>query len=155
MIEKDGSDFVRIYNDLEKYPALADVALALDISIKTVRNKAGFIRSLSKADSASPKLAIRGNVNDSPMSESAEKFQADWVAEDCIEELRRIAEIDRRWSSRVITSAIMRDALKLHGVNFTELLKSSSARPASSFPVSSTQWSATLLTTHRLTTTDA
>jgi hypothetical protein len=94
MIEKDGSDFVRIYNDLEKYPALADVALALDISIKTVRNKAGFIRSLSKADSASPKLAIRGNVNDSPMSESAEKFQADWVAEDCIEELRRIAEID-------------------------------------------------------------
>jgi hypothetical protein len=49
MIEKDGSDFVRIYNDLEKYPALADVALALDISIKTVRNKAGFIRSLSKA----------------------------------------------------------------------------------------------------------
>ena len=39
--------FIEAYNDLETYPTLADVAKHLGSSIKTVRNKAGFLRTLS------------------------------------------------------------------------------------------------------------
>lgn len=88
------SEFIKVYNDHETYPSMADVAEALGISIKTVRNKAGMLRNLSKSDPTAPKLIMRPNVNDNPMSEDSSKFMEHWTAEDCMNELRRIAEID-------------------------------------------------------------
>jgi hypothetical protein len=88
------SEFIKVYNDHETYPSMADVAEALGISIKTVRNKAGMLRNLAKSDPTAPKLIMRANVNDNPMSEDSSKFMERWTAEDCMNELRRIAEID-------------------------------------------------------------
>lgn len=88
------SEFIAVYNDHETYPSMADVAEALGISIKTVRNKAGMLRNLAKSDPTAPKLIMRPNVNDNPMSEDSSKFMENWTADDCIAELRRIAEID-------------------------------------------------------------
>lgn len=34
--------FIEVYNDTEGYPSIADAAKSLGISVKTVRNKAGF-----------------------------------------------------------------------------------------------------------------
>jgi len=86
--------FVEVYNDLESFHTLADVSNELDISIKTVRNKAGFLRNLAKSDPAAQKMILRAPTSEVPMSEDTSKFMADWTAEDCIEELRRIAKID-------------------------------------------------------------
>lgn len=87
-------DFIRIYNDLENYPTLSSVADELGISIKTVTNKAGFIRSLSKTDETAPKVIVRSSRSDMPLSEDTSRFMGDWGPDECINELRRIAEID-------------------------------------------------------------
>lgn len=86
--------FTEAYNDLEKFPSVADVAEHFGISIKTVRNKAGFIRTMGKSDPTAPKLIRRANINDNPMSEDASKFMEHWTPDDCINELQRISEID-------------------------------------------------------------
>ena len=98
--EFDVIAFVAIYNDLEKYPTLAKVAEALGVAIKTARNKAGFLRSLSKTDASAHRLILRSVSSENPMSEDSSKFMKDWTAEDCIAELRRICEID---PDRVVT----------------------------------------------------
>jgi len=98
--------FIEVYNDLETYPTLADVASELDVSIKTVRNKAGTLRSLAKGDSTATKLILRASMAEVPMSEDASKFMIDWTAEDCIKELRRIAQID---TEKVITRNYFRN----------------------------------------------
>ncbi|OYV37533.1 MAG: hypothetical protein B7Z80_12610 [Rhodospirillales bacterium 20-64-7] len=87
-------DFLSIYNDTSFYPTIADVATKLGISIKTVRNKAGSLRSLTKTDPTAPKVITRATVNDSPMSEDSSKFMGSWTKEDCIAELQRVALID-------------------------------------------------------------
>lgn len=93
-IESGIDTFIEAYNDTEKYHSIADVAKFLGISIKTVRNKAGFLRTLSKNDPSAKKVIMRSPVNEIPMSEDTSKFMKDWTAEDCIAELHRIAEID-------------------------------------------------------------
>jgi len=85
---------------------MADVAEALGISIKTVRNKAGMLRSLAKTDASAPKLISRTSVNDNPMSEDSSKFMEHWTPEDCINELLRIAEID---SEKIVTRNYFRN----------------------------------------------
>lgn len=91
---KNVADFLLVYNDQETYPTISDVANKLGIGIKTVRNKAGQIRSAAKIDSSTPKIITRASVNDSPMSEDPSKFMSGWTKEDCIAELIRIASID-------------------------------------------------------------
>jgi predicted MPP superfamily phosphohydrolase len=91
---KSGDDFLSIYNDLEKYHTLADVAAFLGISIKTVRNKAAVIRGLSKSDPRMPKIILRACHSEAPMSEDSSRFHDEWTADDCLDELRRISEID-------------------------------------------------------------
>lgn len=93
-IECNVADFIAAYNDIEKYPTIADVAKVFGISVKTVRNKAGFLRQVAKTDPSAPKMILRAATTDNPMSEDSSKFMEDWTAEDCVEELRRIAEID-------------------------------------------------------------
>jgi len=92
--QNDFGDFIRVYNDTENHPSIADVAAALEISVKTVRNKAGMIRSFGKLNPEYPKLILRSPVNENPLSEDASKFMESWGPDDCITELRRIAEID-------------------------------------------------------------
>lgn len=94
MVSPDMLRFVAVYNDVENYPAIADVATELGITIKTVRNKAGALRSQAKIDPDTPTLIKRSLTGDNPLSENPTMFRGDFTAEDCINELRRIAEID-------------------------------------------------------------
>ncbi len=55
-IECNVADFIAAYNDIEKYPTIADVAKVFGISVKTVRNKAGFLRQVAKTDPSAPKM---------------------------------------------------------------------------------------------------
>jgi hypothetical protein len=90
----DVSEFISIYNDIANYPTMADIARTLDISIKTVANKAGFLRGIAKTDPNAQKLIVRANHTEVPLSEDVSKFMEHWGAEECIVELKRIAEID-------------------------------------------------------------
>jgi len=92
--EVDLNQFIKIWNDLENYPTVADVAEACGISIKTARNKAGFLRGLSKNDPNGVKVAHRNPTSEVPLSEDAGRFMADWGPDECVAELRRIAEKD-------------------------------------------------------------
>lgn len=90
----DVSEFISIYNDVSNYPTMADIARVLDISIKTVTNKAGFLRGIAKTDPNAQKLIVRANHTEVPLSEDVSRFMEEWGAEECIAELKRIAEID-------------------------------------------------------------
>lgn len=103
-------DFLAIYNDLEKYPTIADVATHLGVSIKTVRNKAGAIRSFAKTNPTAPKIIVRAGHSEVPMSEDTSKFHEDWTPEDCIDELVRIASIDME---QVVTRNYFRNHSKI------------------------------------------
>ena len=92
--EVDLNQFISIWNNLESYPTIADVAEATGISVKTARNKAGFLRNIAKSDPSATKIIVRSSTSEAPLSEDAGKFMEDWDAEDCIAELRRIAEKD-------------------------------------------------------------
>lgn len=93
-LSTEHEQFIKVYNDLENYPTLSDVAEALDISPKTIRNKVGFIRSLGRNDPKFPKLVHRSTTTESPMSEDSGKFMESWGPEECIEELQRVARKD-------------------------------------------------------------
>ncbi len=54
--------FVRVYNDLETYPFLADVAYELNISYQTVRNKAAILRGRKRKGENVPALISRVGV---------------------------------------------------------------------------------------------
>jgi len=85
--------FAEVYNDVENFPSLADVAGELGIAVKTVKNRAGIYRNERKSDKSFPELIYRGLMqrHDIPMSEQAEKHR-DWDEQQVIDELRRIAE---------------------------------------------------------------
>ncbi|WKZ86369.1 hypothetical protein N5B55_05285 [Ralstonia pickettii] len=102
----DLSRFISVYNDLANFPTMYDVANELGISVKTVRNKAGFLRTLSRDDPKAPKVIMRAPVNDNPMSEDASKFMEHWGPDECVAELRRVAEID---PERVVTRNYFRN----------------------------------------------
>ena len=104
--EHNLEEFVEAFNDLDKYPSVADVAKVLGISIKTVRNKAGFIRTMGKSNPHAPKLIARASISENPMSEDASKFMEHWGPEECIEELRRISLID---TEKVVTRNYFRN----------------------------------------------
>jgi len=85
------SAFAKVYNNTTDYPSLADVADELGISKQTVKNKAGILRRKYIKGEEVPILVSRANI---PMSEDERKFHEDWTAEDCCNELQRIANID-------------------------------------------------------------
>jgi hypothetical protein len=91
--------FLSVYNDLDKYPTVGDVAAALGCSVKTIRNKVGLCRSLAKTD-ATYKVVERGVFNPVPSTEKVERFDAQFTAEDCLAEIRRVAALD---PDRVLT----------------------------------------------------
>lgn len=89
------ASFATIYNNVEKYPTMADVAHALGLAYQTVRNRAVEIRRAKQDDETYPALVSRAQWvrPDSPASEHAEKFQ-DLTPQECIDELVRVANID-------------------------------------------------------------
>lgn len=85
--------FIRVYNDLARYPTTEHVAKALGIANQSVRNRAHRLRQ--RAEEANENSPVISRVHPSvPNSEDPSRFMADWTAEDCIEELRRVAAID-------------------------------------------------------------
>ncbi|SER29610.1 hypothetical protein SAMN05216548_114137 [Faunimonas pinastri] len=59
MEETRWENFARIYNDVTRYPTIGDVAAALDISPRTVRNHAVMVRRLHESGEAVPALISR------------------------------------------------------------------------------------------------
>jgi hypothetical protein len=93
VIPADHGRFLAVYNDRDTYPTVADVERALGISAKTIRNKAGFLRTLAKSD-PSIRIIYRATTAEAPMSEDPGRFMADWGPAECIEELQRVAKLD-------------------------------------------------------------
>jgi hypothetical protein len=87
-------EFLEIYNDIQGFPSLSDVAEALNLSYQTIKNKSTVIRNQIKRDPES-KLSIITRMNwqkpDVPMSEHESKYK-DWTPQQCIDELTRIQE---------------------------------------------------------------
>ena len=90
----DLNAFIEAWNDTKSYPTIADVAEVCGITPKTARNKAGFLRNISKSDPNAPKIVIRSSTSEVPLSEDTSKFMPDWTPEDCIAELRRIQALN-------------------------------------------------------------
>lgn len=92
--ELDTKQFIAAWNDLAGFPTVADVAVALGISYQTARNRAAILRAIHKNDPAMPAVIMRNSTSEIPLSEDTAKFMADWTADDCIEELRRVQAKD-------------------------------------------------------------
>lgn len=87
------AEFIQAYNDIRRNPTTEHVSKTLGVAFKTVKNRAGLLRAAAReANQISPIIdRIHPSV---PMSEDSSRYKAEWSAEDCIEELRRIAAID-------------------------------------------------------------
>lgn len=86
-------EFLRVYNDLKNYPTTDHVAETMGITKKSVRDRATDLRK--RCEEAGLHGVIETRIHPSvPMSEDPSRFRNDWTAEDCIEELRRVAKID-------------------------------------------------------------
>ena len=90
------SRFAKAFNDKEKHPTLKAVAKELGIAIQTVKNRSGRMRKAREKNKDIPALIDR---SDKPlaqdyklMSEVETKFHGDMSPEECIRELRRVAE---------------------------------------------------------------
>lgn len=96
LTEKD-EVFLEAYNDLENYPTTESVADELGISPSRVRTRAVELRRIMEAQEkeGTPSFYISTRTHHSvPMSEDGSRFREEWTAEDCIAELRRVAELD-------------------------------------------------------------
>lgn len=83
--------FAEVYNDTTKYPRVIDVADELGIVDRTVRIRANKLRKRRKDDETIPALITRATA---PLSENERKFMESWTAEDCIEELQRVQNLE-------------------------------------------------------------
>ena len=88
---EEAAAFASIYNNIEKYPNTAAVALALGIAERTLRRRAAEIRDIKRGDKSYPDLMARASWlrPDVPMSEHQEKYK-DWTAQQCVDELVRV-----------------------------------------------------------------
>lgn len=91
--------FATMYNDAEAFPSLKDIGKALGIARQTVKNRASLHRKRRAEGERLPPLISRGNKPESTiikdltlMSEDSTKFKGEMSAEDCIKELRSVAE---------------------------------------------------------------
>lgn len=86
------ADFAAIFNDIQTYPTIADVARHLGLKSKTVSDKVRRLRAKRGRGKDVPGLVHRNERHPPLMSESSEKYKEDYSQEDCVNELRRIAE---------------------------------------------------------------
>lgn len=88
------AEFLAAYNNPKNHTT-EQVCLELGVSGRTVRRMAQRLREQAAAMGDDCPYVIRSRIHPSvPMSEDESRFMADWTADDCIEELRRIAAID-------------------------------------------------------------
>lgn len=81
------AEFISAYNDLKVSPTTHQVGVTLGMSERSVRRWAADLRQVGSK--------IISRIHPSvPMSEDESRFLPHWTAENCIEELRRIAAID-------------------------------------------------------------
>lgn len=91
-LTEDDKEFLKVYNDLASYPTTEAVAAKLGIAYQTVKNRAVILR---KAAASGAGFTIVSRIHPSvPMSEDQSRFKSDWTPEECIEELRRVANLD-------------------------------------------------------------
>lgn len=72
--------FADVYNDVARFPSLEHVAAEMDVSVKTVRNRAGEMRSLRESGLDVPQLVSRigtGRGVTPPQAAEPEESQAD------------------------------------------------------------------------------
>ncbi len=88
--------FAEIYNNIDLYPTISDVAVELEIASQTVKNKAALYRVRRKeGETGLPPLVARAKKvykDLTLMSESTIKFSGYMSPEDCVQELRQVAE---------------------------------------------------------------
>lgn len=76
MTKVDWSTFLAVFNDLEKYPSMGDVAVALDVSYQTVRNKSSVYRAKTKQDPSLPAIIDRREVTTKTIDELSPRDHA-------------------------------------------------------------------------------
>lgn len=86
--------FAAIYNDVDGYPTLQDVAQALGLRKKTVKNRAAIHRRNAAIDPDLTDLIFRRPRRDVPLSEDALRFMEDWGPQECIAELLRVVKLE-------------------------------------------------------------
>lgn len=89
-------DFVEVYNDVENFPTIEDVMEELQLSKSSVINRASEIRKHVALGADLPDIIYRGTSRSrvQPMSEDGKRFMAEWDVERCIEELRRVQNLE-------------------------------------------------------------
>lgn len=88
-------EFAAIYNDRDMFPTLQDVAEELGIALQTVKNRASRMRARFEAEGEGVQVIFRGRSNnDSPTYETNHSFYEHWTEDDCIKELRRVADLE-------------------------------------------------------------
>lgn len=86
-------EFALVWNDTEKYPEVRDVCEALGMTRIAVKGLTVRMRTAARAGRDVPALVSRAKGPDYKLlSEQENKFIENFTAEDCIKELRRIAE---------------------------------------------------------------
>lgn len=126
----DTYEFADAYNDVAEFPSLLSIAETFGITVSQVKLKAASIRSHVARGANAPELIIREIETEqppvikskkskkeskpvtrkNPMSESAHKFMEKWGPEDCIAELRRVAELDEE---KIVTRNYFRNNSKI------------------------------------------
>ena len=84
--------FASVYNDKAKFPSTSHVAAKLSMAVQSVKNRATELRKLALKNKKFPAIISRVIHADVPFSEDESRFEKDFLAEDCIAELRRIVE---------------------------------------------------------------
>lgn len=99
---------IATYNNTKRFPTIEDVATELGCTVKTVRNRIGELRRKALTNHEIPHILARtpALLKKVPMSESSTKAK-DVDAEQCIEELLRIANLDT-------TKIVSRNYFRVH-----------------------------------------
>lgn len=84
-------EIARVYNDVQSYPTIGDVAAELNLSSSTISTMIGIIRREHETDIPLISRAKAKSDGETPMSERPELFMAHWTKGDCIQLLQRMA----------------------------------------------------------------
>lgn len=101
-------DFLLVWNDLNNFPTINDVAKDLEISWRRCTNRASELRAAkARGDLSKDTLIIDRNKThyDSPIPELHFNFYEEWTEEDCLESLRKL---DREHEGKDITRIFYR-----------------------------------------------
>lgn len=86
--------FASAFNDTARYPTLKDVSEELNMAVQSVKNRAARLRKAEARGEKVPHIKVRGGPTTKfgLMSELEDKFNGEMSPEECIAELRRVAE---------------------------------------------------------------